>query len=194
MKRHKAPRVKLQPNVQKILAAITHVIALADEDGEPVTQYYILKSIFCADKAHLNKYGRPITFDNYVAMGAGPVPSLTYDLLKEKMALKISHKIGTFPWDRTPSAGGIFYYSKANTIPYQDILSDSDKKALLNAYKAIGSLTFSQIKKLTHEDPAYIEAWEDEGNKKSFNMSIGMLFDSPDFDQAENVEFLSKHA
>ena len=47
-----------------------------------ITQYDIVKSLFLADKAHLNRYGRPITFDNYFAMKDGPVPNLAYNLLK----------------------------------------------------------------------------------------------------------------
>ena len=46
-----APRVRLKPNVQKIVAAITYVIARADARRIPVTQYDILKTIFIADSS-----------------------------------------------------------------------------------------------------------------------------------------------
>ena len=43
----------------------------------------MLKTLFYVDKAHLQKYGRPVTGDIYVKMSYGPVPSLAYDMLKE---------------------------------------------------------------------------------------------------------------
>ena len=191
--KRKAPLVRLKPNLQKILAAITHVIALGDRDNSAGTQYDILKSLFLADRSHLNKYGRPITFDNYVAMKAGPVPSLAYNLLKENKSALSKHRLAILPWERSPGPGGTFYYSRANLVMFDDVLSESDTMALSDAYRVVTSLTFSQIRRLTHSDPAYVEAWEDNENRKAFDMSVGMLFDSPDFEQAEAVAFLSRH-
>ncbi len=188
----KAPRVRLRSNLQKVLAAITHVIAVAEKQQVPVTQYDILKTLFIADKSHLNEYGRPITFDNYYAMRAGPVPSLAYDLLKENKRVLKDRNIAFLPWDRTRGHGGRYYYSKPNIGKFDGVLSDSDTLALSNALSVIQSLTFGQIRALTHNDPAYIEAWGDGGTDRSW-MSYGMLFDAPDFEKAETVEFLSKH-
>lgn len=47
-----------------------------------VNVYNVLKTIFYAEIDHLNKYGRPIIGDNYMAMDYGTVPSLIYDLIK----------------------------------------------------------------------------------------------------------------
>ena len=191
--KRKAPQVRLEPNLMKILAAITHVIALGEERGDDVTQYVILKSLFLADKSHLNKYGRPITFDNYVAMMAGPVPTLAYDLLKENKKALLKHDITDLPWERSSGPGRTSYFSNANLAQFDDVLSDSDKVALQEAYRVVASLTFAQIRQLTHNDPAYMEAWEDDERRNAFEMSLGMLFDPPDYEQAETVAFLSKH-
>jgi uncharacterized phage-associated protein len=190
-----APRVRLKPNVQKIVAAITYVIARADARRISVTQYDILKTIFIADKTHLNKFGRPITFDNYYAMRAGPVPSLTYDFLKEKAtALSMAH-LHRLPWDRQAGGAGRFLYTNADPTKIDDHLSESDKLALADAFTTIKSLTFVQIIALTHDDPAYKEAWQGgESESKAFLMSLGMLFDAPDFDEAEALQFRSKHS
>jgi uncharacterized phage-associated protein len=190
---HAAPRVNLKPNVGKILAAIAYVVAFGETRKLAVTQYDILKTFFLADKAHLNKYGRPITFDNYVAMRAGPVPSLTYDFLKEKQSKLKQLRISALPWSRSGSTGGRFFYSNADIKDVDEALSESDKKALADAFTTIKSLTFVQIKKLTHDDPAYKEAWREESEQKAFLMSMGMLFDSPDFEEAEALEFQSRN-
>jgi hypothetical protein len=190
-----APRVRLKPNVQKIVAAITYVIAFAAARGTFASQHDILKAIFLADKAHLNKFGRPITFDNYYAMRAGPVPSLTYDFLKEKASALAHAHLQNLPWTRTDGGSGRFYYSNADPLRIDDFLSESDKAALADAFTAIKSLTFGQIIMLTHDDPAYKEAWQGgESEKKAFPMSLGMLFDTPDFDEAEALQFQSKHS
>lgn len=42
----------------------------------------IFKVLYFADMEHLNKYGRPITGDTYIAMEYGPVPSAIYDMFK----------------------------------------------------------------------------------------------------------------
>ena len=74
--------VHMKPNVGRILAALYHVIKEARDRKRDVSQYDLVKSLFLADRSHLNEWGRPITYDNYTAMKHGPVPSLAYDLLK----------------------------------------------------------------------------------------------------------------
>lgn len=193
----KAPRVQLKPNLRKIVAAISYVIALGELRKLDVTYYVVLKTLFVADRSHLNKYGRPVTFDNYSAMRAGPVPSMAYDILKEQEpALRKLRSVGitTLPWTKTARERGIpDLYSHADTRHIDDVLSPSDKDALQDALSTIAGLTFVQIKKLTHADPAYEEAWEDDSEKKSFAMSLGLFFDTPDFEEAEALEFQSKH-
>ncbi|MEQ1715723.1 MAG: Panacea domain-containing protein, partial [Hyphomicrobium sp.] len=65
-------------NWAKVVEAIDFVATL--KPG--VTQYYIGKILFFADREHLLDYGRPITGDRYVAMEHGPVPSAIRDILK----------------------------------------------------------------------------------------------------------------
>lgn len=49
-----------------------------------LTRHQALKLLYLADLLHLERYGRPITGDVYVAMDYGPVPSKTYDLIKQE--------------------------------------------------------------------------------------------------------------
>ncbi|MCK5719601.1 MAG: SocA family protein [Thiomargarita sp.] len=46
------------------------------------TFYHIAKIMYFADKMHLEKCGRFICGDHYIAMKSGPVPSKTYNILK----------------------------------------------------------------------------------------------------------------
>jgi Protein of unknown function (DUF4065) len=195
-KRKKAPVIALRPNKEKILQALLYLIEEADRKGVAITQYTILKAFFFADRAHLNRYGRPITFDNYKAMKDGPVASLIYDILKNNVNFPALFGIAGPLWERTPApeiSARAFRFHSCKTKPDLDVLSESDIEALSDALTIATTLSFGQIKRLTHEDPAYIDAWEDEDPALAYDMSLGMLFDTPNFDQAKEIAFLSQH-
>lgn len=185
--------VKLVPNVPKIVSAISFVIAESQRLGQNFTQYQIVKALFFADKSHLNDYGRPITFDNYCAMYHGPVPSFAYDLLKGN-SRAIQKTGGRLPWTMKKGQGSAFHYainpSKCDFEP----LSSSDKQALVTSIKTIKKLGFSGIRTLTHSDPAYNDAWRDEGgSNKSYPMNMALLFEKPNPTAIKNLSFLSQH-
>ena len=187
------PRVKLEPNVGKIVAAICYVIAQAQKRGQMLTQYDIVKTLFLADKKHLNDYGRPVTFDNYCAMIHGPVPSLAYDLLKENAKAIEKTNLKKLPWIRKKGEGSKYLYSLAKVGCSEESLSPSDKDALSGALTTIKSLTFPQVRQLTHNDQAYIQAWSDEGESKSYPMDLALLFETPNPEAAKTLSFLSRH-
>lgn len=192
MKRHKAEIVQFQPDVDRILAALAFAISDAVTAGGKPTQYDLLKTLFLADRRHLNEYGRPVSFDNYVAMIHGPVPSCAYDLLKGDPNTLRRHRIERLPWSVQTGPNGKMYFADADISTVDDVLAESDREAIRSANKVIQSLTFGQIRKLTHEDAAYIDAWEDEGERKQFPMSLGLLFESPDFERASELADLTK--
>lgn len=188
-----APRIRLEPNVKKIVAAICFILAEAKKLGQKPTQYEIVKTLFIADKKHLNDYGRPVTFDNYAAMLHGPVPSLAYDLLKgNETAIRKYGK--ALPWRKIKRETESSYcYSLISIDTSFDELSDSDKEALSGALVAIKSLTFGQIRQLTHNDPAYIQAWSEEGEHRSYPMDLTLMFEKPNPEAAQALAFLSRH-
>lgn len=195
-KRQKAEVFKMHPSVPRILNAILLILSAAEKKGVVITQYDIVKTVFLADRAHLNKYGRPVTYDNYVAMKFGPVPSLVYDVLKENHQALSRVGIGALPWSRreAPEIGkNCFVYDTPQCEPSEDVLSPTDMDSLEDALVVVKSLGFGQIKKLTHEDQAYIDAWEDEGDQQRFPMSYTLLFDNPNRDRAQELAFLSEH-
>ena len=184
---------RLEPSIPRILAAISHVIRTAQSKGARPTQYEIVKTLFLADRAHLNRFGRPITYDNYFAMKDGPVPSFAYDLLKES-----AQAIGRLPnqrapWSRQPIGPKVSEFFDA-TYDADEDLSESDMEVLEAALATVMNLTFRQIRKLTHEDKAYVDAWRDDGQSKSFAMQFGLLFDDPDPERAEQIIAASKSA
>ena len=194
--RHKAPIVKLEPNRIRAVQAICYLLTLSKERSVQMTQYTIVKSLFLADRMHLNRFGRPITFDNYVAMENGPVPSFCYNLLKGEIDPK-SIELSKLPWKReyapSISKNAYLYTLSGNRHFDFDELSQSDLDALFEALTVVSSLSFQQLRKLTHDDPAYVNAWESDGGRKAYPMSYGLLFEAPDFERAEDLAFASKH-
>lgn len=193
---HKQPPIfKTEPAIAKIVEGILFLVNLASQRKLELTQYDIVKSLFLADKSHLNKYGRPVTFDNYVAMEHGPVPSFAYSLLKRDCDVRI-YDPANLPWERIegahPTNPRVMYFKNPRRLHSAEVLSNSDVEALESAFATAKSLTFGQLRKLTHDDPAYIVAWGD-GESQNAPMSYGMLFDTPDFEEAEQVQFASQH-
>jgi len=116
-----------------------------------VNIYNVLKSIFYAEIDHLNRYGRPIIGDSYMAMDYGTVPSLTYDLIrKNKLALS-KHQIKELPLS---SDGNYVIGSRKYNEKY---FSKSDLKCLSDAYEKYGKLPFGKLQNVNHEHPAWKE-------------------------------------
>jgi len=193
----KAPVVRLKENPNKVINALAFVIALAQENGRKASQYDLVKTLFLADRQHLNEWGRLITFDNYVAMNHGPVPSLAFDILKETSKGLSFFKDKQTPWKcekATATHSNYYIYFDAKKFDFKKILSESDIDCLERNLNVVQTLGFSQIRKLTHEDAAYVDAWDDTSTRRQFPMSLGMLFDTPNFEKADELAEISSFA
>ena len=129
-------------------------------------------------------------------MKDGPVPSSTYDLLKQ--APRTLRDFGRpFPWTRRPApevSRRAFAFEHPARDLNPDVLSPSDMKALQEALTVVKALGFKQVRKLTHDDPAYLDAWEDNGPENSrYPMSYTLLYESPSEQKAMDLAFFSQH-
>jgi hypothetical protein len=64
----------------KYKKAVQALNFFAIKENGAINKMKALKLIWLADRYHIRKYGRPITFDSYLAMKLGPVPSGAKDL------------------------------------------------------------------------------------------------------------------
>ena len=185
--------VRLKPNQAKIVAAIHHVLVGAERRRQRLSQYQVVETLFLADRSHLNRFGRPITFDNYLAMNHGPVPSLAYGLLKRGDQNSDGEKVA-LPWKRHHDAASPakFLYE---ALPFDgaEHLSESDLECLDDGLGVVLGMGFGQLRKLTHEDAAYIRAWGD-GEHKAVPMDLALLFETHDPEAAEHIAFASENA
>lgn len=141
--------ILFQFNGQK---AIEGILWLAQMDPGHVDIYKIVKAFFFGDLFHLNRYGRPISGDHYVAMKYGPVPSETYHLLSRDRLT-----VAEYPEE--------FFDLKDNFVvgkrkPNLELFSESDIEALEIGWQTVKDLSFQQVLRLAHDHPAYQKTWE----------------------------------
>ncbi len=134
---------------EKSVEAILYI----GQNVKQATFHHISKIMYFADKKHLEKYGRFICGDTYVAMKHGPVPSGTYDILK------IVRDNGFAPLIEINAAKKAFivdnFLVKPLRFARQDYFSESDLECLDNAIKQYGILSFKQLTDLSHD-----RAWQ----------------------------------
>lgn len=70
---------------EKAIAAIAYLAERAK-----TTLYPVMKMMYLADRMHLERYGRFIAGDAYVAMPEGPVPKGSYNLVKAARGEKLA--------------------------------------------------------------------------------------------------------
>ena len=141
-----------------------------------ITQYYICKIIFFADREHLLDYGRSITGDRFVAMQYGPVPSNVWNVLKvdqnqpPELLDIVTSRV------ETVKNGNQISYSSKNASDFPN-LSGSDKQYLDDAINLYGNMTFGELCDLSHQDVAYEDAWLRIGSDAN-EMNIDLWLDT----------------
>ncbi len=108
------------------------------------------KLLYFADKLHLERYGRGIIKDIYIAMKYGPVASGAYDLLKNGR-LDPNNQI-TSPWLRFPAGDSRNPTVEAAQTPDLDQLSDSDIECLQEVINTYGQLSFLELTEISHDN------------------------------------------
>lgn len=123
----------------------------AQRNGGRVNKMKAIKLIFFADRYHLRKYGRPITNDEYLAMGYGPVSSGVKDIAE------MSDFLGD-----TEREYASRFVTPANRFDVESILpldekvfSQTDLEALVFAWKEFGEYDQFELADITHKYPEW---------------------------------------
>ncbi|MEY0337393.1 Panacea domain-containing protein [Providencia stuartii] len=138
--------VNIKFDSEKALEAILYVASKA-----PIPDiYHVIKILYFADLKHLERYGRLVTGDTYIAMKDGPVASGAYDIIK--LAKKTSYAV---PADL--DVGNVLKSLDVEGVnvkplrPYEDdVFSDSDLECINEAISEIGHLSFGKIRCKSH--------------------------------------------
>lgn len=131
-------------NLDKALAVVLY---LAMRTPRP-SFMSIAKLMYFGDKTHLERYGRIISSDRYVAMQHGPVPSNTYNLLRDS---EIYSPHGFKVVDD--------YFIEAIDPPDLGELSGSEVECLDEIIARFGNAPTWYLRQLSH-DRAWERAWK----------------------------------
>lgn len=145
-------RVNFRTKPKKIVETLLY---LSHKDIE-LCQYKTVKLLYLADREHLKRFGRPISFDKYVAMKNGPVASIAYDIFKGNVVKGVN--LDDLPFD-------ICQYDDLSILenPKREIdrnlFSKSDLIVLDETCREYGQSSFMELYRLTHDHFAYSRAW-----------------------------------
>ena len=139
-----AERLSFILDVEKAVEVILYIAKRA-----PIPDFYhVCKILYFADKRHLERYGRFICGESYVAMKNGPVPSGVYDLVKyvrgDGQVLLSEHARNSFGIE----GHRIFPFRDANL----QMLSASDRECLDESIRENGNLSFNRLMEKSHDE------------------------------------------
>lgn len=143
-----------------------------------ITQYFVCKVFFFADREFLLDWGRPISGDRFVAMEHGPVPSYIYDLLKgetepDEIIDTLNSRVEIVRQDQK-----LKVYTKGKN--HFEHLHPMEIEYLENALKKYGSMSFGDVRDESHRDPAYREAWAKGGLNNEMDIRLWLSSDGED--------------
>lgn len=180
-----ANAIHFKANHAKILEGL---IWLAQQ-APGIDHYHAVKIFFYADKKHLNRYGRPIFGDKYVAMDYGPVPSTALDFIhrnaayvSDDMITKIDTALRIRQVEKTSCLN-------ARREPALNDFSRTDITMLRESLKENLPKSFGQLVDDTHAERAWSHAWENRGNTKNPAMDVELLIDESE-DREDILDYI----
>lgn len=178
-------RIRFREKKDKILESILYLV----HTGKELDQYRVGKIFYLADREHFRRFGRPITFDKYVAMANGPVPSITYDIIK-------GNKVSGINGDDLPfqieAVENIYYVSAPKRGINRGLFSKSDLVVFDDIIDRFGNWSFKSLFDYTHRDYAYTRAWDNRTAKAEEMRFEDFLAESPAKEaQVSDLEFVS---
>jgi hypothetical protein len=151
--------LKFRPKIEKILELLLHLAYVRPG----ADKYQAVKFFYLADREHLIRYGRPITYEAYFALPYGPVASNAMDLLEEDRIVMKKAGIDALPFKtevRNVDGRLITYIREPLRAVDYSLFSKSDIRVFDEIIKKHGNNTFDDLYKLTHKHCAYLRAWE----------------------------------
>ena len=166
-------RLKYKPKIDKIIELLLYLA----HTRPGADKYQVVKFFYLADREHLNRYGRPITQEEYFALPYGPVASKAMDLVEGDRWTMREAGVDSLPFE----VGCERRKGKDVTVlgaPLRDVNTDlfskSDFKVFDEIIAKYGQCDFEELFKVTHDHAAYKNAW---GRKKPNSKRAEMYYD-----------------
>jgi uncharacterized phage-associated protein len=150
-------------NFRPKLDKITELLLYLAHHRPDADKYQAVKFFYLADREHLARYGRPITFDTYFAFDHGPAPSKTMDLLERDQWVMREANLKELPFTTevapAPNGTPTIYIRKPLREVNLELFSKSDLRVFDEIIAQYGNASFDELWKLTHDHEAYKIAW-----------------------------------
>jgi uncharacterized phage-associated protein len=159
--------LRFNPKLDKIVELLLYLA----HKRPGADKYQAVKFFYLADREHLNRYGRPITFENYYALSYGPVASNALDLLNHDLDTLKQAGLNALPFQteigKTKNGTETTYIRKPLRDVNYDLFSKSDIKIFDEVIAKYGNCSFDDLFNVTHEHFAYLNAWNHrrQGNR-----------------------------
>lgn len=137
----------------KALEALAFIANAAPD----LTPLYVAKILFYAEKWHLNRYGRPIIADTYIAMPKGPVPSTIRDYIEENW-LWVGRPDNLDQAITIDRSGYLPKLRRGTRGPDLNVLSESDTECLREAITFCISRDADELSRLAHQEKSWRNA------------------------------------
>jgi uncharacterized phage-associated protein len=166
-----------RPKFDKIVELLLYLA----ERKPGADKYQAVKFFYLADREHLARYGRPITFDKYYALWYGPVASKALDLLEGDRWVLREAKIKSLPFKteagKAPNGSETIFISAPKRQINSDIFSKTDLRVFDEILEKYGHFSFKELMDLTHEHEAYSNAWNNRRNGDRAEMYYEEMID-----------------
>lgn len=138
--------IDLKDSIENTVHTVLYILK---QLGGKADLHKVFKIMYFADQRHLLRFGSTISSDTYIAMANGPVPSITYDILKALRGegLLIDKKANFEPYfklEKRSIVSGIM-------DPDLDCLSKSEIQVLNEAIYENKDLDFSSLTEKSHD-------------------------------------------
>jgi len=153
-----------RPKIDKIVEALLYLA----HKRPGADKYQVVKFFYLADREHLKRYGRPLTFDNYYALSYGPVASTALDLLNGAAPALFGAKEATLPFrtergtvkTKSGKETETTFIREPSRDVNVDLFSKSDLEVLDEIISKYKNASFDDLYNETHKHFAYKNAWD----------------------------------
>ena len=180
-----------QPKLDKIVELLLYLA----HKRPGADKYQAVKFLYLADREHLRRYGRPITFEHYYAMWFGPVASNALDFIHKNKWTMDRAGLKSLPFETEAGTVKMKSGKTTETVfirkPLREVNSDLFSKSDLQVFDEIiakyKNASFDDLFNETHKHHAYKRAWE---NRPKGAERADMLYDEMVEDKKRRAELV----
>lgn len=165
--------LKFRPKYHKIVELLLYLA----HSGRRLDKYQVVKLFYLADRLHLNRFGRPITQEQYFALDYGPVASTAKDLIEQQPSAFAKVGISELPFSIIQDGAHLCLGAPSREVNF-DLFSKTDIAVVDEVIARFGDCSFDELFNETHRHEAYRRAWQRRGGARRSEMYYDEMIES----------------